>query len=103
MITQMTLRQIPDAVEKELRAKSRRSGFSINRTAIDLLETALGFKPVERKKRDLSAFAGTWPETAHKEFERNSAIFENNDSHFSAVPGLIVIAPGLDREPPVLA
>jgi len=58
MIAQMTLRRIPDAVEKKLRARSRRSGRSINRTTIELLEEALGVKTTDGKKRDLSMLSG---------------------------------------------
>ena len=69
MIAQMTLRRIPDAVEKRLRARSRRSGHSINRTTIELLEEALGVKPVEGKKRDSSMLTGAWQEAEYREFE----------------------------------
>ena len=80
MIAQMTLRRIPDAVEKKLRARSRRSGHSINRTTIELLEEALGVKASEGKKRDLSMLSGIWKEGEYREFERNTAIFEAIDA-----------------------
>lgn len=80
MIAQMTLRRIPDAVEEKLRARSRRSGHSINRTTIELLEEALGVKPVEGKKRDLSMLAGGWQEAEYREFERHTAMFEKVDA-----------------------
>jgi len=80
MIAQMTLRQIPDAVEKKLRARSRRSGHSINRTTIELLEEALGVKASAGKKRDLSMFSGGWQEAEYREFERHTAIFEKIDA-----------------------
>jgi len=80
MIAQMTLRRIPDAVEKKLRARSRRSGHSINRTTIELLEEALGVKASEGQKRDLSMLAGKWNEAEYREFERHTAIFEKIDA-----------------------
>jgi len=80
MIAQMTLRRIPDAVEKKLRARSRRSGHSINRTTIELLEEALGVKTPEGKKRDLSRFSGRWQESEYREFERHTALFEKIDA-----------------------
>ena len=80
MIAQMTLRRIPDAVEKKLRAKSRESGHSINRTTIELLEEALGVKEHEGKKRDLSMFAGQWQEAEYREFERHTAMFDQVDA-----------------------
>ena len=79
MIAQMTLRRIPDAVEKKLRAKSRESGRSINRTTIELLEEALGVKEHKGKKRDLSMFAGQWQEAEYREFERHTALFDKID------------------------
>lgn len=79
MIAQMTLRRIPDAIEKKLRARSRRSGSSMNSTAIALLAEALGVKETEGKKRDLSIFSGAWNEAEHREFERHTAPFEKID------------------------
>jgi plasmid stability protein len=84
MIAQMTLRQIPDSVEKKLRARSKQSRQSINRTAIELLEEALGVKASAGKKRDLSALAGTWQKAECKEFERNTAIFGKIDKELWA-------------------
>ena len=80
MIAQMTLRKLPDAVEKKLRARSRRTGHSINRTTIELLEEALGVKESKGKKRDLSMLAGTWQEAEYREFERHTAMFEKIDA-----------------------
>lgn len=80
MIAQMTLRRIPDAVEKKLRTKSRESGHSLNRTAIELLEEALGVKTHGGKKRDLSMLAGQWQEAEYREFERHTAMFDKIDA-----------------------
>lgn len=84
MITQMTLRRIPDAVEKKLRARSRRSGQSINRTTIELLKEALGVKAPDEKKRDLSMLSGRWQEAEYREFERHTAMFEKIDTEMWA-------------------
>ncbi len=80
MITQMTLRRIPDAVEKKLRSRSRRYGHSLNRTTIELLEEALGIKASDGKKRDLSMLAGKWQKAEFREFERHTAMFEMIDA-----------------------
>lgn len=79
MIAQMTLRGIPDVVEKRLRARSRQSGHSMNRTAIALLEEALGVRASEGKKRDLSMIAGKWNEAEYRKFEQRTALFEEID------------------------
>ncbi len=80
MIEQMTLRRIPDVVGKKLRDKSRRSGRSMNQTAIELLEQALGVRASEGKKRDLSPFAGAWQEEEYREFEHHASQFGNVDA-----------------------
>lgn len=80
MIAQMTLRQIPDRVAKQLRAKSQTSGLSLNRTAIQLLEEALGLQVQGGRKRDLSMIAGSWSETDFHEFEKSTQIFEEIDA-----------------------
>jgi len=80
MITQLTLRQIPDTVEKKLRKRSRQSGQSMNRTAIALLEEALGIKASDGKQRDLSMLAGQWKTTEYNEFKRHTAPFDKIDA-----------------------
>jgi hypothetical protein len=61
---QYTVRNIPSAVDKKLRAKARAEGKSLNRIALEALELAAGIsrngKPI--KYRDLSDLAGTWVE-----------------------------------------
>lgn len=79
MIAQLTLRKIPDTVEKKLRSRSRQSGQSMNRTAIALLEEALGIKASDGKQRDLSMLAGQWKKTEYKAFQRHTAQFDKID------------------------
>ena len=79
MIAQMTLRQIPDEVEKKLRARSKQSRKSMNRTAIELLEEALELRFPAGKKRDLSVLAGAWEQDEHMAFESNTALFGKID------------------------
>ena len=66
---QTTIRGIPKDLEHALRERARRSGESPNRTIIRLLGEAVGLKP-PRKKRDLSALAGTWSPEEADEFDR---------------------------------
>ncbi len=79
MIAQMTLRHIPDEVEKGLRGRARKAGRSLNRATIDLLEQALGIRAMDAKKRDLSRFAGQWDREECQAFERNTQVFERID------------------------
>lgn len=80
MIVQMTLRQIPDEVEKGLRARAKKTGRSLNRTAITLLEQALNTRAAGAKKRDLSRFSGQWSREECLSFERDTRIFEQIDA-----------------------
>jgi hypothetical protein len=79
MIKQVTLRGIPDRVGKGLRDHAARTGHSLNRTTIELLEQALGVKATDGKKRDLSRLAGQWSREECGAFDRNTRIFEQID------------------------
>ncbi len=79
MIAQMTLRNIPDRVAKGLRAKARKSGCSINRTTVELLQQALGESRGNTRKRDLSHLAGQWDAQECREFEQAIKRFEQVD------------------------
>ncbi|MBM4142465.1 MAG: hypothetical protein FJ225_02560 [Lentisphaerae bacterium] len=79
MIEQMTLRQIPDEVGRRLRMNAKKAGRSINRAAIGLLEEALGIRPRNVKRRDLSRFSGQWSREECRTFERNVRVFEQLD------------------------
>jgi len=80
MIAQMTLRRVPDEVRKGLRATAQKTGRSLNRAAIDLLEEALGIRSKEAKKRDLSHLAGQWDRDECRLFERNTRVFDRIDA-----------------------
>lgn len=61
---QITLRSIPDEVEKSVRKEAERKGVSLNKAIIALLERSVGTKTLEKKKRvvyhDLDHLAGLW-------------------------------------------
>lgn len=79
MIKQMTLRQVPDAVEKGIRERARSTGSSLNRVMIDLMEESLKVRPVEKKRRDVARFAGQWSQAECDAFDRNTQVFEHID------------------------
>ena len=66
---QTTIRGIPEDLEDALRERARRSSESLNRTMVRLLREAVGLNP-PRRKRDLSALAGTWSREEADEFDR---------------------------------
>ena len=78
-MSQITLRKIPENVERQIRRIARETNKSINKTIIDLLKKSLGFQDEEYKMRDLSDLAGTWSEEEAREFEENTKGFEQID------------------------
>jgi hypothetical protein len=57
---QYTLRNIPPALDRALRALARREGKSLNEVAIRALARAVGLGDAAVRQRDLSDLAGTW-------------------------------------------
>ena len=80
MIKQMTLRQVPDAVEKGIRGRARSTGRSLNRVVIDLMDESLRVRPLEKKRRDISRLAGKWSQAQCEAFDRNTLAFERIDA-----------------------
>ncbi|MGQ0814373.1 MAG: FitA-like ribbon-helix-helix domain-containing protein [Gemmatimonadota bacterium] len=59
---QYTLRNIPAAIDRALRAVARREGKSLNEVAIRALARAVGVAEKPVRYRDLRDLAGTWQE-----------------------------------------
>jgi hypothetical protein len=69
----ITLRNLPPELTGVIRRRAQKSGASINKTVIAVLEESLlrkTAKPRRRKYRDLSAFAGSWSRARAAEFDR---------------------------------
>ena len=79
MLNQITVRAIPDELKREIESRAQADGESLNKSVIHLLKQAVGLDRPERKKRDLSAFAGTWTEAEAAEFDRSVRIFDTID------------------------
>ncbi len=62
-----------------MRALAQESHTSLNKTIISILLKALGLSLEDRKKRDLENLSGSWSASEAKEFEENTAIFEQID------------------------
>jgi plasmid stability protein len=77
---QLTLRQIPEEVENELRHRASQNGASLNHTAIAALQEGLGLTPPGRQRRDLSRFAGKWTVVEADEFDRDVQAFGQIDA-----------------------
>ena len=57
---QYTLRNIPPALDRALRAVARREGKSLNQVAIQALARSLGIDDEPVRYRSLSELRGTW-------------------------------------------
>jgi len=78
-MSQMTVRNIPAAVEARLRALARQSGLSLNQTVVQLLEAATGGRRLDPRRRNLSAFSARWSAKEAEAFDHATAIFEAVD------------------------
>jgi plasmid stability protein len=78
-MNQLTLRHIPQNTENRLRVAAKKSGKSLNKTAIELLNKSLGVSDSSKKKRSLESCVGTWSKTEVDEFNSNTKVFETID------------------------
>ena len=78
-MNQLTVRQVPNEIEDELRQVARQNGTSLNHTAIAALRKGLGLAPPERRRRDLSGLAGKWTAEEADEFDNNVKVFGKID------------------------
>ena len=72
----ITLRNIPPDVGRRIEERSVRSGLSLNKTVISILEEGLGLASAERprvRNNDFDEFFGIWSEEQADEFNRNLA------------------------------
>ena len=78
-MSQITLRNIPTEVERRVRALSKTRRESINATINQLLARALDVPYEGSKRRDLSAFTGTWTARQYEEFQAATRQFSQVD------------------------
>ncbi len=76
-MSQITLRQIPEVLEKQLRGLAEKKQTSLNKTILSLLMEKLGISADTNKKRDLTDLSGTWNEEQYREFNKNTESFNN--------------------------
>jgi hypothetical protein len=65
---QYTLRDVPPAIDLELRRRAKVQGKSLNKVAIEALARGAGLGEAPQRQRDLSDISGTWSEDP--EFDR---------------------------------
>ncbi len=79
-MSQITIRQIPTALESQLRSLARKNKTSLNKVILALLMKTLGLTDDLDKKRDLSKLCGTWNKDQFAEFKDNTEQFNQIDS-----------------------
>lgn len=78
-MSQITLRKIPEPLDKQLRNLADKRETSLNKVIIALLSDCLGISTDSGKKRDLSDLCGTWSRDEYNNFKKNTEIFERID------------------------
>ncbi len=72
---QITIRGIPDEIERVIKKEAKTKGLSLNKAFISLLEKATGVKGKGKTKEtfyhDLDHLSGLWTKEDAKTFERN--------------------------------
>jgi len=71
-MSQITLRQIPDVLDRQLRSLAGKNKTSLNKVVLGLLMKSLGISDDPEKRRDLTDLCGTWNERQLDEFNRNT-------------------------------
>ena len=69
-MSQITLRNLPDPVERAIRRRAREKRISLNQSATELLQQALGTSGDVARHRNLRDLAGTWNDTEADAFDR---------------------------------
>jgi len=73
-LKQITVRGIPDEIEKIVKREAKTKGSSLNKAFISLLERATGIKTKEKKRtlyHDLDHLFGVWTKEDASMFNKN--------------------------------
>lgn len=75
----MTIRNVPAELASALDAERRRRGLSLNRTALSLMQEALGLSTAGSRSNGLRHLAGVWNADEFRQFEEAVAPFGEID------------------------
>lgn len=75
----LTIRSVDEELAAALEREKSRRGQSLNRTVLDLLRQAMGLGANGRRSNGLREFSGSWSDEDLREFEVNTAVFEQID------------------------
>ncbi len=57
---QLTIRRVPDSVNRALKRVAKESKQSLNQVILDTLQKALGLTSLQHRNHDLDALSGSW-------------------------------------------
>lgn len=75
----LTVRNVPDALARQLDRERLRRGVSLNQTVIDLLSQATGVSRQAAFDNGLGRLAGTWSAADLRAFDKATRAFEAVD------------------------
>ena len=75
----LVLREIPSETINALKKEANRSGLSMNKLALKILDKELGLSHERFIYHDLDHLAGSWSPEEEKIFKKNTKFFEKND------------------------
>ena len=78
-MSQITIRNLPESVEAELRRLAAEQRLSLSKMASLLVLRSLGFELESAKRRDVSCVFGRWEPEEYAEFQANTAMFQTID------------------------
>jgi intergrase/recombinase len=74
-LKQITVRRIPDEIERMIKKEAERKGLSLNKAFLAILEKASGLRMKEKKEKalyhDLDHLSGIWSKEEAETFKRN--------------------------------
>ena len=78
-MSQITIRNLPEIMENEIRSLAARKRISLSKAVVELLHKALGTAPGHGIRRDASCVSGIWGIAEHQEFANNTSRFDQID------------------------
>jgi hypothetical protein len=82
-MTQLTIRNFPPEIEREIRAIAQRNGWSLNKAAVFLMKQGAGLTEEPSTKgigEGLDAFIGSWKKAESEAFDKHiEEAFESVD------------------------
>jgi hypothetical protein len=79
---QYTIRKVPKAVDKALRAKAKAEGKSLNQMAVQVLQDALGLGDAQKPRRDLGDLVGSMTEQDARTIDESVRWLDEADLRF---------------------